>query len=476
VLDGIPNDGIEELTQSANAGLIRVVIGMDSEAYRRASTIGGRVQQSLLGASAVPLELFSLSNKEFRYALESLDKAFGATFFNGAQHVVELRWPRVLRVIAAMLPKGFVPDKSPDGHESRMMIQPIPGPMILEACSRIFVQAPILRFDLQKVAAAFLEDAAQNIANPDWLGATWGRPSVEPSLLKSTLGEQRVQELCDYGFLSWIDTQRLGPRLLIRIAELLLHHVAEEWSNNLANLHSRDIFGAEIRRLLDLSVAIPSGELAVAAAIIRAMNKNEIILTDAIEYLIKQKPTTSRLKEGARIDLLMTEGPIRLLFGEGMDEEVVDNIQAWVVLSHLASFPMGHQKLEKTANFYIFLELGSSRHFIYRAQPTELSRVARLHFHEIDGIGSIPCLRTGIVEPLLQAMLAHAHRFPDELVSLAELAMQGRKVHLAWRLLTVGITSKTSTDKHVQRAAEGVEKVLKEWWGKALEESLHSPK
>jgi len=339
---------------------------------------------------------------------------------------------------------------------------------MLEACSQAFASEPSLKFNLQKLASAFLMDAAKQVANPAWLVATRGLPSVDPDVLEQVLGEQRVKQLCEHGFLSWVDIKALGPRLLIRVEELLAHHVAEEWSDDLVKLSDQDSVASELERLLRLSVAIPEGEIALAAAIIRAGQKNPTVLNVAIPYLVEQKPTTSRLTEGARGQLLVKGARIDLHLGKGMDEEVLGNIEPWVVLSHIASWPIKVDSYEVTLNFSIFVELGTSRHFLYRPRPTELARVPCFHFHDIDGIGSILCPKTGIVEPLLQAMLGHAHTYPDEFVSLAKYAMDKKEAHLAWRVLTVAIASKASADERVQRAAEEVEEVLRDWWGDAF--------
>ncbi len=471
VLDGLPKNTIDELVEYANSGLLRLVIGMDSETYKKISTVGGRVQQTLFGRSAVELKLLPLSDEEFHNALIALSKSFQATFFNGAQHAPELRWPRTLRVLAATLPEKVVHAVKADRHTT-LMLPPVPGPRLLDTCSKAFLSDTMLKYDLQKLAIAFLMDAAEHITDKDWLTSTWGRASIDPSVLEQLLGRSQIDRLREQGFLSWVDTQGLGPRVLIRIDELLAHHVAEEWSNSLAKLTEKNEIIAELERLIRLSSAVPAGEIPLAAAIFRASQKKASILNVTIPYLMKHKPTTSRLREGARVDLLLKDGPIRLHFGEGMDEEVIGDVQYWLVLSHLASWPMGIQGYQQTVNFSIFAELGAFPHLVYQPKPFELAHVPRLHFHDIDGIGSVPCLHTGIVEPLLQAMLNHAHLYPNEIVSLAQLALDKKEVHLGWRMLTVAITSKTSTDETVQKAAKDVEEVLRDWWGNALKKAL----
>ncbi|HYG68934.1 MAG TPA: hypothetical protein VD838_14800, partial [Anaeromyxobacteraceae bacterium] len=83
---------------------LRLVLGLDAEAYRRNSTVPGRNEQSRLGRVATAIALEPLSDEEFDAALNVLEESCAARFFNGAQHAPQLRWPRTLRVIAASLP------------------------------------------------------------------------------------------------------------------------------------------------------------------------------------------------------------------------------------------------------------------------------------------------------------------------------------------------------------------------------------
>ena len=361
----------------------------------------------------------------------------------------------------------------PEGRFSRLMLPPIPGPMILDSCSEAFASEPSLKFDLRALAKAYLVDVERNGDRPEWLIATWGRPSVDAGLLEHEIGEERVRRLHTHGFLSWVDTRELGPRVLVRVEELLAHHVADDWAGELAKLTEKPAFVAQIDRYLKLSDAIPHGEVALAAALMRAVQRNERLLGFAIPTLIERKPTTSRLKEGARLEMILKDARIPLRFGEGMDEEVVGGLQPWLVLSHLASLPMAVDGYDATANCSIFLALGVSPHLLYRPPVTELARVPGLHVHDIAGVGSVPCLSTGIVEPLLQAMLGHAHSHPDEIVDLARIAVDRMEAHLAWRVLTVALASQNSADRAVAQSSTEVATVLREWWGEALDAAAH---
>lgn len=480
-IDGQPKNGVEELLDFANAGLLRLVLGMNSEEYRTSSRVAGRIQHSLAGRSAVTIELLPLSDDEFYGACELLAETFGAYFHNGAQHVPNLRFPRRLRAVAGTLPGKIVPTAERSQNDMYLMIPPIPGPAQLVDYSRTLVSDPALRYDLHKLAEAFLADASGHAGDRDWTTATWGSPSVDPAILEAGLGETRVKRLCDLGFLSWVDTRSIGPRLLVRIEELLTHDVAAIWAKKLVALvkQATGTFGGEMRRLLDLTLVVPAGEVALASAILQAARHDFKILGTIVPYLVGQKPVRSKIAEGARVDLLLKDVAIQVEFGKGTDEWVVGNIEAWVVLSHLAALPMAVADFDLTLNFSIFTYLGTSPHLLIYPHPVYAKVSNRFHFHDFEGVGSVLCLSSGIVEPLVQSIMIHAHECPKEFMWLAGQAIEKKNLHLGWRVLTVAIALRDSTDEAVAKAAEVVESALRDWWKQfisvAIEQHGHSP-
>lgn len=468
IVDGFPSTGLDELLENAAAGVLRLVVGCDSETLRRAVKVPGRNQASPFGRAAKLVELGALSDDEFSAVHEVFENTFGALFFNGAQHVTALRWPHRLRVLAATLPTKSPSAAAPEGRAQGVLMAPIPDPGSLEEIGRAFADDPEVKVDLRLLARAYLKDVGARASDPDWLVTTWGRPAVDPALLEKELGENRVQRLRNQGFLSWVNAQKGRPQVLIRVEELLAHHVADEWADSLTSAKDADAMGAELDRHLRTASAVPGGEVALAAAITRASQRNRALLGVLIKSLLKREPVVSRLGAGAVIDVLVREGSFRLRFGEGMDEEVFGEVLPWVVLSHLAALPISNGE-EETVNFAIFAVLGRWPHLLYQPPLVELARVPGFHFHDVPGVGSVPCLNTGIVEPLLQSMVGHAHRFPGEFVKLANLALEKREAHLAWRVLTAAFAARTSVDPAVAAACEGVVDVLKTWWAAGLQ-------
>ena len=262
VMDGLPL-AIDELVDFANAGLLRLVVGLGTDQFQKQASLGGRMQQTALGRHAVEVAIGPMSDSEFAAASQALDENFGAEFSNGAQYIPSLRWPRTVRVLAATLQKAT----SPKTANARRMLRPFVGPEILSGCAMAFVPDPSARFDWMKVAKAYLEDLKSNEGEPDWLAATWGRPSVNPDTLEDVLGKTRFEQLRQQGFLSWVDTP-IGPRVMIRMEELLAHFVAEEWAGNLAQLRKDERLRTKLDELLGRAALMPLGDVALAAAIL----------------------------------------------------------------------------------------------------------------------------------------------------------------------------------------------------------------
>jgi hypothetical protein len=468
IVDGFPSAGLDELIENAAAGVLRLVVGSDSETVRRAVAMPGRSQASPFGRAAKLVELGALSDDEFALVHDVFERTFGALFFNGAQHAVPLRWPHRLRVLAGTLPSKAPSAAAPAGFVQGVLMAPIPGPGSLEEIGRAFADDPEVKVDLGLLARAYLKNVEARASNPDWLASTWGRLAVDPALLEKELGEDRVRRLRSQGFLSWVSVQNGSPQVLIRVEELLAHHVADEWANSLAAAKDPGAMSAELERHLGTASAMPGGEVALAAAIMRASTRNEALLGVLIPVLVKREPVASRLGSGAVIDVLVKEGSFRVHFGEGMDEEFFGEVLPWVVLSHLAALPISSGE-EETVNFAIFAVLGRWPHLLFQPPLVEFARVPGFHFHEVPGVGSVPCLNTGIVEPLLQSMVGHAHHFPKEFVKLANLALENREAHLAWRVLTAALAARTSVDPEVAAACEGVVNVLQTWWAAGLQ-------
>ncbi len=471
LIDGCPSSAMEELLQFAEDGSLRIVLGLDSWAFSLLRTLPGRLEESSLARLARDVELTELSISEFGAAREILWKSFNSIFLPGAEIVADLRLPRTLRLMASQIPMKIARatrrTQSGDEQIAAFPIPPIPVIDMLELASSLFGANPQLKHDLSRLSAAFLIDVRKNGVDPDRITETFGVPSIDADVLETELGETRVQRLSDQGIIHWIDSRSLGPRIIVRLPELLAHHISLLWTLELNKASSDEEIVEKLDDVLRMSHFVPYGALCAAAAIARMGNGRS--LHTIMLSLFGREPRASRLKEGAVIELLTTDRKgIRLCFGEGMDERVPGDMQPWLVLSHLAMRAVEGADPEFSINMAIFAQIGNSEDLIYAPPPGKFGDVVGFHFHDVPEIGSLLCTDSGIVEPLLQAMYFHALREPEEFEQLVKCAIDEKKAFLAWRLMTVARIVKNTNNIQASTAASQADAVLAEWWRKTF--------
>jgi hypothetical protein len=468
LVDGVLPEDLEELLRMAQWGSFRLILGMNSEVFKQASVVAGRPQRTALGRMAKEVLLPPLADGEMERACEQLAKEFNAQFFNGFQHVPELRWPRTLRVIAARLPTEVSPLETP--QTTRLMIPPIPTVAgLLDYATVLGVQAE-LAFDLKELARSFLQEVQVHCTDKTWRLATQGRPSLDARGAEQCLGVDRVQRLLRQGFLAWRTVPALGSRLAIRVDELLGHSVAELWSESLIPFESETAVIKQLNVLLSLSQLIPGGDVALAACLFKVGHQDVRVFSTAATHLLWQRPRMEEVPAGGVLCLVHGDKMAGIRVGQNGDfGTLIANLQPWMVLSHLAFRPIGIDGRDHTMNASIFAELGKARHVLYQPRSNDMANAQMLKMHELPDGASLPCVSNGIVEPLIQSLLSHLQFYPAELSLLADVAINENDVFLGWRILTVASTAKEASDPRVSEVGAEVEARLGPWWQRLLE-------
>lgn len=466
VVDGIPAGELEELLHLAELKRLQLVFGTDSGTFDSHRTLAGRIEETMLGRLAIPVELQELSNEEFGAARELFAKLKYAHFLTGARLIPDLRRPRQLRLIASLLPRHAPKRKSAtDGsaYETRLVIPPIPNFRMLERASNLIGADPQLKHDLSKLAAAYLVDVTEHGRDHQRIVETYGAPSIDPDILERSLGEQRIERLRRNGVIHWIDTRTLGPRLVIRFPEQLAHYISAQWAVDLNKQSDADSLNTTLQRILQQSHFVPEGDLGVAAAISQVTDGNHLFLI--ITTLIAAVPEPTFLTEGSKVEILAKDVKgVCVEFGEGVNERLPGDMQPWLILSHLAMTPMDTGDGGTSVNLSIFATLGNSEDLIFKPAPHDFRDMLGLHTHDIPGVGSVLCVNSGIVEPLMQAMYLCASSRPDELHQLVTHALQEDKRHLAWRLVILCSLLRNDSDPKANAAAQAALKRLDKYW------------
>lgn len=465
-VDGIPAGELEELLHLAELKRLQIVFGTDSGTFDSHRTLAGRIEETKLGRLAKIVELKELSNEEFRSACELFAKLKHARFAPGAELVPDLRRPRQLRLIATLLPHHIPDHKSvADGSrfESQIIIPPIPGFGMLEWASNLIGADPQLKHDLSKLAAAYLVDVTKNGLDQRRIIETYGVPSIDPDVLEQSLGEQRIERLRKSGMIHWVETQTMGPRLVIRFPEQLSHYISVQWAADLNKQTDETSIDATLHSMLRQSHFVPDGDVCAAAAISRVANGAH--LSQIVHTLIAAEPEPTFLTEGSTVELLTKDVKgVRIQFGEGMNERLPGDMQPWLILSHLAMALMDMGDGGTSVNLSIVATLGNSEDLIFKPAPRNLRDMLGLHTHHISGVGSVLCVNSGIVEPIMQAMYLCSSKRPDELEQLVTYALREDKRHLAWRLVILCNLLRNDKDENASAAARDALRRLDKYW------------
>lgn len=458
MLDGLPAEGFEELVDFARRKLLRLVVGMPTASYQRDQTRSGRLQAGLLSEADQVLALTPFTDWELRAAEQVLLKRFNFSFQAGFVHTHELRWPRALRVVVATVDQEMKPTRpdAPDQPASdssatladaprgQIELSGIPGISLLTACHKAFVGPRSQLSDLRRVAEVYLHELEQTITHLKPALTQVGVFSIADRLAEDELGEQRQARLLEQGLLCWLDPLEGPPRLRIPLEELLAHHIADIWAEQLRTTFE---FEAKLDELLRLTVRCPLHEITLAAALARATE-------------------TDLARRGQAVQLLLAREPRFVPLGldpEGSGATLVEmqNKAPWLVLSHLAvedlESPLDHLRM--------FAYMGALPALLQRpSRPEDPDPVTSYRLYGLRDGRLIPAPENGILEPLQQAIFYRTQHCPSLLTTLAEAAHQSNDYFVAGRVLAVAMQFENCVVQALYEVAESVLTHLQPWF------------
>jgi hypothetical protein len=127
----------------------------------------------------------------------------------------------------------------------------------------------------------------------------------------------------------------------------------------------------------------------------------------------------------------------------------------------------------ETPNAWIIANVGSYPGFLRRVSDERWRRVDGFHFHEIPGKGSVPCMNNGVVEPIGQAIIAAFHSRPEEMLLMAQYALEEDRFHLAWRLCTSAREVTSATNIQAATASEEAVALIDDYIRHHYDQLLH---
>lgn len=450
-LDGAP-ENLEEIVDLTAQTRVSLVLALGENLYARLARRDGREEATVFGAAAKVVRLLPLSDAELAAAIELLAATHRVVFYPGVQYSPELRLPRMLRTLLAVVPAQR---QSSPTEETLSVMAPLTDPRRLRLASKTWAQLPEVANDLRRLAEAYFADADEQADNPAWLTRTYGMPSVDFGEAERLLGEGRLQRLSDQGFISLLDDPVLGARALVRVEEVFAFAIGTV----LARTAAKERLAAEAfaNRVTKHVSALPAGAATGALSILLRGQDDEQFLVAVLRCLVDDHPTVEIAGEGRRLALLTSDGPINLVFGEGMREQLVGNLIPWIVLSFLLGEELGAAEGGLSRNLGLFIQVGRAPLFLQHVEPAKLEHVRPYPLHTIEGLGDVLCTHAGLVEPITQAMVAHAHRAHTEFGLLAKYAVEHDEFFLASRVHTAARLVSSAADEEVAATAAQVE-------------------
>lgn len=458
ILDGLPAEGFEELVDFARRKLLRLVVGMPTACYQRDQTRSGRLQAGLLSEANEVVTLTPFTDWELRAAEQVLIKTFNFSFLAGFIHTHELRWPRALRVVVATVDQEMKPTRpdSTNQHASdpsatladtqrgHIELSGIPGINLLAACQRAFGGQRSQLSDLRRVAKVYLHELEQTITQREPALTQGGVFSIADHLAEDELGEHRQARLLEQGLLCWLDPLKGSSRLRIPLEELLAHHIADIWSEQ---LRTTSQFEAKLDELLRLTLRCPLHEITLAAALARATETDLALRGQAVQLLLAREPRFVPLGLDPE--------------GSGTTLVEMQNKAPWLVLSHLAvedlESPLDHLRM--------FAYMGAIPALLQRpSRPEDPDPVTSYRLYGLRDGRLIPAPENGILEPLQQAIFYRTQHCPSLLTTLAEAAQQSKDYFVAGRVLTVAMQFENCLIQELYEVAESVRKSLQPWF------------
>lgn len=457
-LDGAP-DNLEEIVDLTTGTRIALVIALGENLYERLVRRDGRKEATLFGRATKTVSALPLNDAELAAALDLLAERHRVVFYPGVEYSPELRLPRMFRTLLAVLPTQRA--LSSTSSEAVSVMAPMTDPRRLRLASKTWASVPELANDLRRLAEAFLDEAEAQVGNLDWVTRTYGKPSVDFGEAERLLGETRLQRLRTQGFVSLLDDRVLGARALVRVEELFAFALATVLARTAAKerLEPASFAKRAIKHVSALSAGAATGALAI---LLRGQD-DESFLVAVLQSLLEDHPTVEIAGEGRRMALLTSDGPINLEFGEGMRERLVGNITPWVVLSFLLGEELGASKAGHSRNLELFIQIGRVPLFLHHVEPARLEHVQPFPLHSIDGFGDVLCTHAGLVEPITQAMVAHAHRAPHEFDLLAKCAVGEEEFFLASRVQAAARLVASAVDTKIAETARQVDLRVREY-------------
>jgi hypothetical protein len=441
---------VEEIIDICKGQAVSIVIALDESSFSSLVSVPGRPTMTELGHSLVKLPLEPLDDDEFGWAGEYFFEKQKAQFYPGSQYNEEYRYPRILRVVAAQFPANRTLEEN-----TVALIPSVTSVNFLYATWHEFASDPTLREDFRKLAKAFLSDKPSRDSDAKMSLLAHGRGYVTSETAERELGTDRLNRLLTQGHVEKVSYGSGNVLIAPKVPELLSSAASYVLADETVVLFKEGQKDAAYQYIVKNSSSFLYGDIVAAMAVIEAAKRNDALLTFIVGRLIEDQPelgTQSKSFNGL-LDVPAV-GVLPIHSKNSLGGKLISNIHPWLILSHLANIPMATRDGSRDIQLELFYQVGSFPDLLRKPDSISNKIMKGFHVHDIPGVGTLLCQQTGIVEPIMQAILNGFYTMPREMIRLCKVAVEQNLWALWWRLSWAAEMTESCSDPKVAETSK----------------------
>ncbi len=455
---GLEHDGIrrelEALSAQSMGSKLKFVIEADTSVVDRLWFGEMRRKNTVFARRGERIAVERLDDDEFQNALKVLERA-GVTFMSGADKAEEYRQPWLLRSMAASVVG------EPEMAEGKVAVLP---PLLSLDLFR-YTRGHFIQDELAEQAATFaravLHDHARDDRPYDVRLRSMHTFMVRKAIMRDHADTTDTAIMVRSGLIGTVlDDQNRAVftgRIPEMIASELSRQIADELVDRMGDEES-DRDAADW--LVGITARLPLGDVIGAHALIDLVHLSAEAPGISIAFmnqLLQRTPSIRPIKPGTKavmwmpsvgqLDMFTRPDGVTVLkkpgWGKGIELPAGEggvtyaDLDAWLILSHLASvrigaLALGEDRIVGMIDPAILALVGTSA-IPLRRVPDDLER-SSIHAHDGPGGASLVCRDDGIIEPITFSLLRFLERELDNADEWLEEACEAGSAPLLNRI------------------------------------------
>jgi hypothetical protein len=424
---------LETLSAQNMGPRLKFVIEADTSVIDRLWFGESRRKETPFARRGVRIEVDELDDEEFDCALRVLNTC-GVNFMNGAKKADEFRQPWVLRAMAA-----DVIDDPMMQQGMSAVLPPLLSIGLIHRARKRFVNDPLIE-QAATFARAALDDHARDDRPADVRLRSLHTFMVRKQTMRGHADIADIAFMERSGLIGTVLDEKNRAVFTGRIPELIASELSLQIAAELADRMGDDEQDCDAANwLVGITARLPFGDVIGAASLfdlLRLQIETPGLSLPFMNQLLNRSPSIRPLKPGTRsviwvpsvgrLDMLVRPDGVTVVKRPGHVGRVeldpsegsvtYADLDAWLILSHLASQPirvlnLEHEEIVGLFEPAILALVGTSPVPLRRASNNQ--ERSGLHTHDGPNGASLTCRDDGIVEPVTFSILCFLARHQE---------------------------------------------------------------